>query len=301
MITPPIRWIRTRRSLVAAAALLASVPPSATSAQAPVRVERQGSGLTVVATDASLESVLRALARETGSRIAGLEHATERVNVDVRNADLLSALRAVFADLHVNYVYSPRASTSGLGAYVWLYGASAPKSSARASVVVDGADVARDEMPSRGYAPQFRDDEVTRLSRDGAFDRNATQASLLGLAKSPDPEVRIRALQTLAFQPTDFAIDAIEAGLHDESLFVRGESVVLLRSLAMAVDAAPRLRALAEHENAEVRGVAVMALGEQSGDEAERLVQRALGDEDAGVRRMAEQARRQQVGRTRKQ
>jgi HEAT repeat protein len=156
------------------------------------------------------------------------------------------------------------------------------------------------DMPTSGYAPKLPDNEVTRLSREGAFDVHATQASLLGLAKSADPDVRILALQTLALQPTSAAIEAIEAGLGDDSLFVRGESLVLLRSLAMGVGGNAQLGRLVSHPDAEVRGVAVMALVEQSGDDAERYLQQALKDEDAAVRRLATQAWSQHVGRKRK-
>lgn len=282
--------------LVLAVVVSASQATLASAQGADVRWANQR--VTIAATEASLSDVLREFAVRTGSRVVGLEFGTERVTVDIRDAYLLDALRRLLADVAVNYLYMPIETATGAPRVaVHLYGRSAPRAGTPRIVVDATANAVDNPVASAGYAPVFRDDEVTRLSREGAFDRNATQASLLGLAKSPDPDVRILSLQTLALQPTDAAVDAIEAALRDDSLFVRGEAMVLIRALATSADGLPRLRALIDHPDAEVRGVAAMALAEHPGDEASDLIKRALNDEDGAVRGFAAQAQRQRESR----
>lgn len=285
-----------RRITLAAIAVSMAVCPSVAAAQSPLRVERQPEGLTIVADDTRLDEILRALAQQTGSRIAGLEHATDRVTVELHDVSVVDALRVILGDAHVNYLYSPRPKVSAEAALVWLYGALPPRPGGPEGIVVDAA-VPADAAPVTGYAPKFPDNEVTRLSREGAFDVHATQASLLGLSKSADPDVRILALQTLALQPTSATKDAIHAALADPNIFVRGEALVLATSLGMGANEVSLLGDLLEHANPEVRSAAVLTLSGHTGEEARRLIQRAMTDEDGSVRALAGQAQRQQGGR----
>lgn len=299
--TPARKSTTNTGRIVAALVLSLGATVLGAAAQPAVRVEWSDQRLTVVADDTRLDTILREVAMRTGSRIVGLEHAGERVTVEIRNAYLLDAMRQLLEPSHVNYLYMPRASTASASdrLLVWLYGATAPRPGAlREAIVVDAAEPADDAPVVSGYAPRSVDNEVTRLQREGAFDVKATQASLLSLTKASDPDVRILALQTLALQPTSATTDAIAAALSDDSLFVRGEAMVLLRNLGMGIDTRGLLAAYIDHQDPEVRGVAVMALAERPGEEAQRLIQRALGDDDASVRRLAAQALRQQQGST---
>lgn len=286
---------RLARQITGAAIAVLMAAPPMVAAQASLRVERQPAGLTIVATDTRLDDILRALALQTGSRIAGLEHASDRVTVELHDVSVVEALRVILGDAHVNYLYSPRPKVSAEAALVWLYGALPPRPGGPEGIVVDALATA-DEAPASGYAPKFPDNEVTRLSREGAFDVHATQASLLGLAASPDPDVRIMALQTLALQPTAATKDAVRAALADSNIFVRGEALVLASSLGMGANQVALLGELLDNANPEVRSAAVLTLSSLQGDEARRLIERAMRDENGSVRALAGQAQRQQQG-----
>lgn len=299
MPTPTRKSTAPTTHLVAALLLSLGLPVVGAAQQMAPRVEWNAERLTLVADDASLDALLREVAVKTGSRVVGLEHATERVSVDIRNARLIDAMRQLLSSARVNYLYMLRTSpvTSADRVVLRLYGATAPKPGAmRDALVVDASEPAGNETALLGgYAPRTVDNEVTRLHREGAFDVHATQASLLGLTKSTDPEVRILALQTLALQPTALTAEAIRAAVNDENIFVRGEAIVLLGALGQGKDAVSTLGALVDHEDPEVRGVAALVLGEQPGDEAEQLLRRALNDGDRAVRGFAAQSLRQKA------
>lgn len=295
--TPARKSTTSTGRIVAALVLSLGATVLGAAAQPAVRVEWSDQRLTVVADDTRLDTILREVAMRTGSRIVGLEHAGERVTVEIRGAYLLDAMRQLLEPSHVNYLYMPRASTASASdrLLVWLYGATAPRPGAlREAVIVDADDPAEPDANS-GFAPRVPDSEVARLHREGAFDVHATQASLLGLAKSADPDVRILALQTLALQPTALTAEAIRAAVSDENIFVRGEAIVLLGALGQGKDAVSSLGALVDNGDPEVRGVAALVLGEQPGDEAEQLLRRALNDGDGAVRGFAAQSLRQKA------
>jgi hypothetical protein len=255
--------------------------------------------VSVAATDTPLNAILRELAQRTRLRIVGLEQATERVTVDIRDAQLLDALRTLLAEVRVNYLYvlgpAPAAADH---VTLWLYGPSSRPESMRAlqREIVDPGEPAAAE--NWGYlaavsVPATENDEVVRLDREGAFDSRATEASLMGLAKSPNHEVRILALQSLALQSTPLGLETIRAALKDENPFVRGEAMGLLVSQSPGAAAIARLGELMAHEDPSVRGVAAMALGEQVGDDAQLLLERALDDRDGAVRGFAARALQQ--------
>lgn len=300
MTPTPTRWLTGNTARIVSALLVClAAPELAAREQQPQRVVWADQRLTIVAENAALDALLREVAVKTRSRVVGLEHATERVTVDIRNARLLDAMRQLLGSAHVNYLYIPRASASPVvdRVVLWLYGASAPRAGEmREAVVVDARDTGAGELAALGgYAPQAAETEVARLHREGAFDLRATPASLMGLAKSPDPEVRVLALQSLALQPSAATAEMIASALRDENIFVRGEAMVLLASMGQGKEAVSTLGAFVEHDDPEVRGVAAMALGEQGGDEAELLLRRALNDGDGAVRGFAAQSLRQRA------
>lgn len=285
-------------AVVLAAVVAVGVVPDA-SAQTSSSITWSNARVSVAATDTPLSAILRELAQRTGSRIVGLEQATERVTVDIRDAHLIDALRTLLAEVRVNYLYvlRPAPTADADRVTLWLYGPSSRPASLRAfqTEVVDAGDPGLVE-PALVTAPPTAaadNDDVSRLHREGAFGATATAASLMGLAKSANHDVRILALQSLALQSTPLGIETIRAALKDEHPFVRAEAMDLLISQSPGVAAVTRLGELTAHEDPVVRGVAAMALGEQAGDDAQLMLERALEDGDDAVRGFAARALQQ--------
>jgi HEAT repeat protein len=151
--------------------------------------------------------------------------------------------------------------------------------------------------PSKPYdvaaAREFRarpnpaEAETARLTVAGLLSANTPESSLLATAKAADAGARIRALEMLAIQNTTAGRQALNQALDDPNPFVRGEAVTLLLSLGSDAEAARGVADLMTHKDPAVRFSATMALGEQSGEEAEFRLKRALNDEDRDVREMA--------------
>ncbi|MEZ5293357.1 MAG: HEAT repeat domain-containing protein [Vicinamibacterales bacterium] len=288
----PIRWIaRTFGALFLVCALQA--PAIAQG----IVVSWANERLSVTATNAPLADVLREVALRTGSKIVGLEQATERVTIDVRDATLSRVLHELLSDVDVNYVYRARPATR-TGVAMWLAGATAPRASACPAggcsgsgvIAVDGAAAPLTTSWTTDPGPV---DNVARLTAEGAFGAGATQASLIGLTKDPDFNVRIMAIQTLALQMTPEGVAAIRDALNDEHPFVRGEALGLLADAGSGPAATALVGELIEHPNPEVRETAAIVLGEREGEEARFLLERALGDEDGAVRGLAAQSLKQ--------
>lgn len=265
----------------------------AADAQA-LSVSWTGQRVNIVAEQVSLSSVLTELARRTGARVAGLDAAADVITVDIRDALLVDAVRALLAETKVNYVFTlrlPSGTESVDRLTLWLHQPSASRAYARVQPVdiFDGAETPSDLQA--GPVPVV--DEVTRLNADGAFGAGATEASLIGLTTSPSHEVRILALQTLALQSTKGGLQALQAALEDEHPFVRAEAMNMLISQSPGVAAVSRLGGLLAHEDPNVRGVAAMALGEQAGADADFLLRRALYDESPSVKALAGEALKQ--------
>lgn len=271
-----------------------SVVPIETAAAQTLSVSWTGQRVSIVAEQVSLSSVLTELAGRTGSRVAGLDAAADVITVDIRDARLVDALRALLAETKANYVFTLRLA-SGTESFdrlsLWLHQPSASGAYARVQAVdiFDGAETPSDLQA--GPVPVV--DEVTRLHAEGAFGARATEASLIGLTTSPSHEVRILALQTLALQSTTGGLQAIQAALGDEHPFVRAEAMDMLISQSPGVAAVSRLGGLLAHEDPDVRGVAAMALGEQAGADADFLLRRALYDESPSVKALAGEALKQ--------
>lgn len=269
-----------------------------------LRVEWTGQRLTIAADDVPLATVLTEVARQTGSSVVGLEQASDRITVDIRDVTLSAALRTMLADK--NYIYIQRYSEA-THAYdrvkLWLYRTSAAMASARPCagtgagcdepgpgvVAFDGAVPTFTTEPfPRGASPA--ESEVARLQARGAFDLGAPEASLLESTKAADPGVRIRALETLAVKDTRAGRAAIAAALDDEDVFVRSAALNLMVDEAEAGgDATRRIGDLLDHRDPTARFSAVAALGEQSSAESEYQLRRALGDPDESVKRLAAQ------------
>ncbi|MGE0815643.1 MAG: HEAT repeat domain-containing protein [Vicinamibacterales bacterium] len=289
----PSQWIFAAiGALVMVCALQASA-----FGQSAVVVSWAGDRLSVTAANVPLADVLREIALRTGSKIVGLEQATERVSIDVHDATLSYVLHLLLSDVDVNYVYRARPATR-TGVAMWLAGATAPRASAcpaggcggPAVIAVDGAAAPLTTSWTTDPGPV---DNVARLTADGAFGAGATQASLIGLTKDPDFNVRIMAIQTLALQMTPEGVAAIREALNDEHPFVRGEAIALMGELGSSPGTTALVGELLEHPNHEVRETAAIVLGERDGEEARYLLERALGDEDGAVRGLAAQSLRQ--------
>ena len=286
-------------AVVLSAPVVAGLPRDV-SAQTSPSITWSNARVSVAATDTPLDAILRELAQRTGLRIVGIEQATERVTAHIRDAQLLDALRTLLAEVRVNYLYvlRPAPTTAADRVTLWLHGPSSRPESMRAlqrEIVDPGEPVAAESggYPAALPAPGTGTDEVSRLHHEGAFGTKATEASLMGLAKSPSHDVRILALQTLVLQSTPLGIETVRAALKDEHPFVRAEALNLLISQSPGVGAVARLGDMTAHEDPTVRGVAAMALGEQMGDDAQLLLERALHDGDDAVRGFAARALQQ--------
>ncbi len=101
--------------------------------------------------------------------------------------------------------------------------------------------------------------------------------------------MRARALQTLAVQNTDAGRQALKHALHDDNVLVRNEALSLLLSLGANPDAVRDVSDLLGHKDPGIRMSALMALEEQSADDREFHLKRAMHDDDRGIRDMAAQ------------
>lgn len=295
-------------ALLAAIVVWACVDPLRASAQS-LEVDWTNRRLTVLTTDVPLDAILTEVAARTGSTIIGLENASDAITIDIRDALLRDALKALLGEVDHVYALAPAG-----GARVRLFGPSTASAAANPCVRVAGAGPRErcDEAtmrpdPQDAYAvitaepfprgPSPADAEVARLNAEGFFNSDAPESQLLSLAKAADPGVRVRALETLAVQAGPAASQALEEALRDENAFVRGEALGLLTSLGPGSHGLARLGELLEDADAGVRVSAALALGEQDGTEAGFLLRRALADKDSAVRAIASELIRQEEGR----
>jgi HEAT repeat protein len=92
-------------------------------------------------------------------------------------------------------------------------------------------------------------------------------------------------------------LQAIQDALEDENPFVRAEALDLLMSQGPGAEIVGRLGSLAQHKDPTVRATATMALGEQTGAEAEFLLKRGLNDENDSVKELATHLLKQKEAR----
>ena len=268
-------------------------------------VEWANERLTIAAKDVPLAEVLTEVAQRTGSRVVGLETAPGLVTIDVREGTLFDAFRTLLADVHYMLIQPYSVSTASYDRFtLWVYGPSNMAATERPCVTTPagkgpgrptgcdevGQDVqAFDETPALATdrfpaGPSPAEAEVARLVKEGFFNPDAKESSLAGLAKATDPNVRIRALQTLALQNKPGGVQVLKEALDDPNPFVRAEAVEMLLSVGPGAESARRLGDVLGHKDPAVRLPAVLALGEQSGNEAEFQLKRALDDDDEAVR-----------------
>lgn len=292
---------RRRIPLLVVLGLLAGAVPALAQ---PLSVEWVNERLTVSGSNVPLTRVLEEIGRRTGSVLTGVQTATQPVTVDIRNAGLVQALRSLLADADVNYLYIPTYSDrSGAPTRValWIYGAQHGDRLARragpvAVTLVDDAGSASVAAPVAATG-----DDEAQLVAEGHFDVKATESGLLSLAQSPNPDVRIRAFETLALQNSPAGHAAIRAGLDDPHPFVRAEATELLAHLPQPAGGALKgALALLEHPDAAVRFAGVATLTDDLSEPARFALERALNDDDKGVRDLAAQALRQDARTKRK-
>jgi len=275
--------------------------------------------LTIIAADVPLADVLAEVGRQTGSTFVDAQRAAGTITIEIRSARLLDALRTLLAE--TNYIMSRPQWTSadaGPQVVVWLHGR-APKGLSDPCGATTSASAGRvrcdpevrmsDVMLSGDAALSHVDDDVTtirpeteaaRLERAGFFNVNVAESSLLTAAKSSDPDVRVRALQTIGIQGTKAGLQALRDGLNDPNPFVRAEALDMLVSQGTGSESVRQLTELLDHKDPAVRFPAVVALGEQSGDEAEFQLKRALNDDDDAVKESAAQLLQQKELQKRK-
>jgi hypothetical protein len=299
-IRPMLHATLFQKLLTSSALALAATCVIATSASAQsLKVEWANERLTIVAADAPFADVVREIERLTAATFNGAEHLSGTITLEIRDARLVDAVRALLADRP--YLMIEPSSDGKSRVAVWLQ---ARDVSSKAQACPDGTSpnsprqvscgpAANDAVPP-GASPNDpsgprTDTEVARLEAAGFFRVDATESTLMSVAKSPDPAVRARALQTLGIQSTKIGLRALTEALDDPDPFVRAEALDMLVSQSPGADSVRRLGDLLEHKDASVRFPAVMALGEQSGEEAEFLLKRALNDDEGAIKEAAAQ------------
>jgi hypothetical protein len=301
---------RAARTLFLFAVITVSLGANSTLAHAQsLEVGWTNERLTIVAADVPTAQVLTEVIRQTGSSVVGLERVSGSVTIDVREAMLFDALRTLLA--RVDYIilqqYSPSASAYSR-VKLWLGGPSNLAASrpclattsnlgpGRQTACEDVGRASSSEEAASSMAPsdgrsEFHinpfEAEAARLEATGFFHPNAPEGSLLAAAKSADPGVRVRALQTLGLQNTKAGSQALNYALDDPDPFVRSAALDMLVSQGPGPESVGRLSDLLQHKDPAVRFPAAMALGEQPGAEAELQLKRALDNDDRAVQDMA--------------
>jgi hypothetical protein len=146
-----------------------------------------------------------------------------------------------------------------------------------ASSDADAAPVASE------HARSDIDEDVAQLEASGFFQPNAPAGSLLAAAQAENPEVRLRALQTLALSDPVVASRALQQAVSDPDIRVRGTAISMMVRLG-GPDVVSRLSELLQHADASVRFAAAGALAQQRGADADFQLRRALYDSDPSVR-----------------
>jgi hypothetical protein len=240
-------------------------------------VEWADERLSVAASDASLPAVLAEVGRQTNVRFVGLDRITGNLNADVKRALLLDALETLLAD--VNYLVS-KDSSSGqpdTRLVIWLHPRTGGAPAANSSV-------------TDAQSPAAPADNGALLEK-----MPAVLDSWLTALKSDDAAVRMQALQRLPVQDeyASTVSQVLEGALEDADANVRDQAFELLSVHAPEEKVLERVESLLAHPSAEVRVSAVSALRGRSGDDVERLLNRALSDQSSAVQTAASELLRE--------
>jgi hypothetical protein len=262
-------------------ALGASAAPAPPAAVVSV-VTRQGTTLlSVTARDISLHALLAEIARRADFEVVGVGAAERTISVDLAGIPLEHALRRLLSTENFLLLSAPLlAGGDPRLLRVILLGpaGSGPGAEGLPSAPdrVDGSQALAAEAPSETELPEGAE----------AFNPDGPLEDLLPLTNHPDQRMRTAALEALTLHPEDErARQALIAHLGDPDLHIRTVALGLLGPFITQWPGAEDVVVTALEDPAPLmRQLALLTLSEASSTRALDALQRALQDEDMGVR-----------------
>ncbi len=215
-------------------------------------IEAKASQLTVHVVDHSLKSILNAIHKQTGIQIVDKAGLKHRlITADFDDLLLTSALRILLRDQDSFFLFSGGDRVEARLQSVWIY----PRHT------------------SRNIFPQIN--QATRLEYD---------------LIDPEPETRIKAIDTVLQRQDDFAMEILIQALDDPDPEVRSEAVTRARN----VDLSPPLDVLESmilyDPSQQVRRVALSHLTDNSTldvADAKAIAEQAMNDPNPGIQSIA--------------
>jgi len=256
-----------------------------------LQVEVTDGRLTVTAEDASVASLIEAVAREAELTLEHSESLEGLVTVRFRELPISEGLTRILGDRSYMLVYGVKVSQGpGGGAPVpvrlrFFETSTSEKPATGKDVVLDAERAALFETLEFHGDPWDKQDTMETLADAGdpAVARRLGQA---GLA-DPDVDVRSAAVEALAILGGDTAAEMLETALRDAEPVIRQQAVVALEEIGG--EAAVRgLTVALQDADAGLRLAVVDALGEVGGPGVLQLLGHAATDPDQEVRDSAE-------------
>jgi len=297
--------MRVRALLAVLVHLLAAAGPSYAAAEADVRdsIKIRGDLLTTSVAGAPLQSVLEAIARESGVKILIFAPTEERITVEFREVPLDVALRRLVREKNYVFIYSRSRPRADAGARsqrlkeVHVY--PGPAEAIARPEPTAAPDASRATSPAvEGLARVLLEAEprVLRKRAAGALgtmrDQLATDALRRALAQDDDASVREAAARSLGKTWDEDAVAPLASAVVDDpDAFVREAAATGLGETWSEAAVEPLARALATDPRAAVREVAAVGLGRTWSEAAiEPLTRAAATDPSARVRESAAKA-----------
>ena len=240
-------------------ALLLLAPALVFHAHAAASVEWNGRGLSVIAEEAGLAEILRAVEQATGVEVLGADAVDETVSLRFSDLPLDEALRRLLARVNHLLVEDESPDPGAPRLSVWILGA--------------GSAATR--------AP------VARIDQRSPHDQ--PWGPIPDLATEPDPEMRRWVVKRLAERTDAEALDALVRALEDPDPDVRQDALGALGQYGRTA-LEPIKALLSREKSATVRAAALGMLGQVAGDEAAPLLRRMLTSRDSRVRLAAVEA-----------
>lgn len=269
-------------------------------------IELRGDLLSVRIRNASWETVLQELARQTGIIIDVKGRLTGVLSQEFQDLPLEKGLRRLFHD--VNMVLFSAGGTQKRGApergvRVWLFpqqggtaeerqgqrflaGPAAEKHDAPGAVVQTGEAPPGEEGAQPAAEPAAEDGQQERLKALRGLAEQGNAEALQQSLSDPDPTIQATAFALLAERDRQGAIDALLTVTKSAQPEVRLQAFEFFQQSAQA-DERTVLSALNEalaDEDANIRGYALQALADRSGTDAIEVLRQAFHDPDPSVR-----------------
>lgn len=261
-----------------------------TAAAQPLDVEMADGRLSVSAEDASVRSLIEAVAVEAGLTLEDAELLEGQVTVQFRGLVISDGLARILGERSYMLVYSVSGHEGGrpVPVRLRLFGTSTVPVSARpveGSALLGGEHGALFEMLESHSDPWDKQDAMEALALAG----DTAAARRLGGAALADPDVDVRsvAVDALANLGGSGAVEMLQIALRDTERAIRQQAVRALEEIGgdAAVQA---LKVALGDADADLRLEAVDAIGGLGGPGAFQALEHAATDPDSVVRGGAE-------------